>query len=868
MALLQNEDFTIWQLRTAYLSTIKDGIGDRLINVNSSVLNSPGFRSAGWSATSNANAAHIKRTHSPPIPTGALAPGLSHANSISRKDGDGTNEDRVPAGLGFGIDDEEVGEDREGPLMAGGSAGDKKGLSLMDRRFPEKKKTRTDFGQKHRRRNARRPSIPGDTVEEDSSDLSDESDEETARQRAVQQIQFTKIPIRQRAGSSPIRASNQKGPRVFITSPSVRSVDNRFRRSSLGAVGPTKTRARGDTITSSELSSDIELDPEMMKKRQIHFAKQEEIIMLQEDAESEKLEEEVEIERTIADGARRRDEESIAGSVGSALSSDFGATAGSGSLLARVGIEGALGSSSPLIMNKMRRPTGPKTDSSPKKNKESTSILQTLPPPQPISTIAIEPVSLLSNMLNARKTTPANPMEKYAALSGKGSSGPQLYVKLYVPGSNQPEDPIDMPLNRYMKDGDQQRSATVAEAIGLALWRYMEDGLKPRIEGDKRCANRWNLRLVEDGEVDYDFPPLARKSAMVDFTSNNNRAAANRGRSRSKPYDEFALVEATQKEFEENEALCPQDSMAAVNDTETATSATPTITNQVKTGTGRTNPILGLPFSTALNDSSLTPADLPAVPTSHSTPRMGVSRQLKVRYLDLEGSRRITTMNTSTDSYIAEILDSVCKKWGLDRGNFLLKVLGSNTIAPLDRTVEALGTIVELDLVRRRFGAGPLSLTGSPGSSSPNAPLLVDNPTNGQSGKKGKKGGVRMLHPLAQKQDVFGSYYKKYHVIRKQSMSFTTSSQRVLAFDHDYMHIMPADTGRTLFESNTKTTSVLFSDVVGSKVSRRHPKSFRVVVLRGNEANEQKRYDFEAKTALEASEIVDEIKKNMMQHRI
>jgi hypothetical protein len=239
---------------------------------------------------------------------------------------------------------------------------------------------------------------------------------------------------------------------------------------------------------------------------------------------------------------------------------------------------------------------------------------------------------------------------------------------------------------------------------------------------------------------------------------------------------------------------------------------------------------------------------------------------LRIRFIDLEATQT-TSMNTTTDSYIAELLDSVCKKWGLDKGNYLLKVMGSNTVAPLDRTVEALGSITELDLVRRRFGAGPLSLTGSPGSSSPNAPLLIDNSNNATSAKKGKKGS-HMLHPLAQKQDLVGGYYRRYHVIRKQSMSFTASNQRVLAFDNDYMHIMPAETGKTLFEVNTKTTSISFSDVVGSKVSRRHPKSFRVVVLKGNEASEQKRYDFEAKNALEAAEIVDEIKKNMLHYRV
>lgn len=123
-----------------------------------------------------------------------------------------------------------------------------------------------------------------------------------------------------------------------------------------------------------------------------------------------------------------------------------------------------------------------------------------------------------------------------------------------------------------------------------------------------------------------------------------------------------------------------------------------------------------------------------------------------------------------------------------------------------------------------------------------------------------------MLHPIPQRPDPIGGYYRRYHVFRKQSMSFTASNQRALTFDNDYMHIMPPDTGKTV--SDAKTRSISFNDVVGCKVSRRHPKSFRVVVLRGNDANEQKRYDFEARNALEAVEIVDEIKKNMAHYRI
>lgn len=683
------------------------------------------------------------------------------------------------------------------------------------------------------------------------------------------------MPVRERAGSSPIRSRNRRddGPEVLITSPSRRSVDSRYRRGSLGAVEAVKARERRDTATSSDISSENELDPSVFKRRQIHFSSQDQIVP--ENGAEKKYDDDGEIDDTI-DELNENDDDSGAESVGSALSSEFGVTSASASLLGDVGIGGPLNSASPLVMQKL-----PPIDSDipSKKAKGTGGKLQGLPPTRPMS--SLPSVSLLSTALKARRQAPVNPVERFGVLSAKGSTD-ALHIKIYTPFSSSPDHPFDMALARESKDSEPGSPVTVVQAIGLSLFVYNKEGLKPPIEGARLAVNKWTLRMVEDGEVEYDFPPLARSRPIVDFTSNNNRSAAGRGRSRSKPFDEFALVEATEAEFQENEKLFPQFSVAArTEEPNDAAQPTPVIPQApTKPMASRQNPILGQPFSSALNDSTLTPADRPALPTTHATPRMGVTKTLKVRFIDPDASTQVTSINTSTDSYIAEILDSVCRKWGLDKGNHILKVLGSNTIAPLDRTVEALGNITELDLVRRRFGAAPISLTGSPGSSSPNAPLLIDSTANSQ-GKKGKKGGPQyqqqyyqqrrqqqMLHPLAQKQDLVLGYYRRYNVIRKQSMSFTTSSQRVLAFDTEYMHIMPGETGRTLFESNTKTTSISFNDVVGSKVSRRHPKSFRVVVLRNaGEQNEQKRYDFEAKSTAESAEIVDEIKKNMAHYR-
>lgn len=191
--------FTIWQLRTSYLATIKDGVGDRLINVNSSILNSPCFRSAGWSATADPNAAHIKRTHSPPIPT-ATTVGEQYAGSGSQStarrgggSGSGTvrNEAITREGSYAGEDTLQLGnrsgtaadedDDEEITLNTNGITG--LGFSNIMRQTHKKKSSHTDLRRRGRQKvSSRRPVTPGE-AEEDSSDLSDESDEETSRQR-------------------------------------------------------------------------------------------------------------------------------------------------------------------------------------------------------------------------------------------------------------------------------------------------------------------------------------------------------------------------------------------------------------------------------------------------------------------------------------------------------------------------------------------------------------------------------------------------------------------------------------------------------------------------------------------------------------
>ncbi|KAL9603888.1 MAG: hypothetical protein Q9219_000826 [cf. Caloplaca sp. 3 TL-2023] len=766
------------------------------------------FRAAGWSA----NSADIKRTYSPPIPTAITSDYFA----------------APPRSAGFappGFNDEED----EGGMVTGRGSTDTVGPGPNIRR---------------RRRREQHE-------EEDSSDLSDESDDEVDESRAAQQIKFAKMPVRNRAGSSPIRSSATKeGIEVLVTSPSRPSGSGRLRRGSLGAVEAIKQRARRDTTTSSEMSSENELDPSLFKRRQLNptRAAKASTLLTEKHREDER--------QTM----RSIDEDSAEGSAASSLSSGFLDAADSGSLLDDLNPLAAPVASA--------RPTGiAAVEESPKKLKPPpNNMLQAPIPKRPISTVV--PGSILGQAIKAQKQTPKNPVELFARLSGKGVPNP-LNIRIYASFSDSPGKPFEMPLQRTTQntESDDTPQVTVADAIGLSLWRYLKEGYKPSIDPSQLNVNQWALRMIEDGEVDYDFPPLTRTRPISDFTSNNNRGP--RGRSREKPYDSFALVKASDAEYKDNQKSTPRyDQLfaAAVPQEEPA----PASPQRKRTDRGSKDFSAAAPeLPAAVRKLTAAPSERPILATQHSTPRMGPPKMLRIHFRSLEAYSQNTTIEVTTDSYLAEVLDTVCKKWKLDKAYHHLRVTGTRTIAPVDRTVESIGAHTDLDLERRRFvNEGAVGVSGSPGSSSPNAPLFLKS----DSPRRGKRN-APMLHPLAQKQDLPSNSgrYKKYTVFRKQPMSFTSHHQYSLVLDEEYMHAIPAESARAM--SNEKTRRIPFSEIVGCKANSRHAKQFKaeeltqavqVVVFR---ENTQKRYDFIAQTAAEAAEIVEEASKGMEPYR-
>ena len=741
--------------------------------MDSSILNDPCFRAASWTA----DHPDIKRTYSPPIPT-AVASDYFTAPPRS-------------AGLApSGFNDEEF----EGGMVTG------RGNEIVE---PVQGLPRRRRGEQHH-------------DDDDSSDLSDDSDEDDeAAGRAAQQIKFNKMPLRTRAGSSPIQGSKLAGDvNINVISPSRRSTEGRLRGESFSRVEAMKQRARADTATSSDLSSDNELDPALFQRRQIKPRKA---------TEGSKL-----VPENIPSHGRQDSggmsepaepiEEDSGEDLASSLSSGFGETADSESLMDE--LRNNMGSSS-LTNVKVTLPI-PSADSPRKPRIPHASTLQALPPPRPISTVI--PGSLLGQAIKASSAKPSNPVEKYAKLSGKGVPNP-LLIKIFAPFSKTPARAIEMPIQRVVQDdrSGETPPVKVVDAIGLALWLYQEEDLQPALEQRQLNPNSWALRLIEDGEVDYDFPALSRTRPIGDFTSNNNRPP--RGRSREKPHDDFALVEVNQAQSAENRILTPQyEPEQAGEEERPSTAATMSAIDDRKA-----MPPPTIPASVANSMFSQTarklgaPASRPNPSIAHSTPRMGPPKLLKIHFTSIEAYSQVTSVEVTTDTYLAEVLDIVCKRWNLDKGYHILKVAGTNTIAPVDRTVESLGTRTDLDLTRRRFvGEGTVGLFGSPGTSSPNAPLFLQPET-----PRKNKGTVTAAHPLAMKQDSLSSAkYKKYNVVRKQPISLAPWQPRMILMDEDYVHILPPE--KHLYDPNAKTTRIPYNMIVGCKVSRRHPKTFRV----------------------------------------
>ena len=759
-----------------------------MITLNEGFLNTAPFKAAGW----RTNHALSKRSHSPPIPTAIRSEYFQAPRAR------------------FALE-EEV---EDGGLLTGDA----------DTMAPS-------IATKRRRRR--------EHEEDDSSDLSDDSEEEQDN-RAGQQIKFAKLPVRTRAGSSPLQSSNLRQ----MTTASPPRAGAGTRRGSQSALDTVKERVRRDTVTSSEVSSENEFDNSGFHHQREAAREAGRMAAAKASRRRARSNDEMPGSKLHDTIFHAEDEDE---SDNSDLDDAFGESIDSTSILDGVG--NPLPPASPTVQVVGTPPRFTRTSTIRKSQAPQPRVLEALPPPRPMSTIrpesVVQPVSILSQLLKSKKSKskPMMPLQRFAPLSGQGDPGRPYSLRIYLPFAENPEDTLDLLMRRDITDdaGSNPRQVTVVDLIGLSLLRYAEEKKEPALEPEKLNVNRWILRMVEDGEIEDDFPPLDRKSALASFTTANNKAGGAssahgpargpaRMRANSKVHDDFALVQASTEEYEENKEATPEyEPEEADGDAEGDKDAgtTPKNTPQANPpyladSQPRQDPLLVTTYRRGNN------LDQPQVAAAAAQTAKGPQKLLRINIISSDASSgQLVTVDVTTDAWLAQVRELVCKKRQLDPSWHVFSIAG--TQVKMDRPVSSLGAVSELDLIRARPQNIQLSTTGSPSSASPKMLPFADGHQ-----KRWKRDKFMGAHPLARealKQDELSNgNYKKYTVWRKQPMRIVGMSERILVIDGEYIHIMAASGGKAI-EGRAKVTTVHFSNVVGCKVMRKHPTTFKVCRL-------------------------------------
>jgi len=135
--------------------------------------------------------------------------------------------------------------------------------------------------------------------------------------------------------------------------------------------------------------------------------------------------------------------------------------------------------------------------------------------------------------------------------------------------------------------------------------------------------------------------------------------------------------------------------------------------------------------SLAAPTTPLTSSATPSIVTNQPSGRPNVSIRrgsasaktvlLRIRlYPYTETGAQSTMLEVTTESYLSEVLDLICKKLHLDKTLYVLRLPGTSIMIPGSRRVESLQGRTELELIRKSaleaLTAGE-SKAGTPGSS-------------------------------------------------------------------------------------------------------------------------------------------------------
>lgn len=476
--------------------------------------------------------------------------------------------------------------------------------------------------------------------------------------------------------------------------------------------------------------------------------------------------------------------------------------------------------------------------------------------------------SLLTSQIKAKQAGAENPLEEYIFAAGKAERAP-LKLKMYMPSSDQPRKPWQVIV---------RTDVNVSNAIGFALYCYMEEKRTPELKPDMCNANKWTLRIVEDdGEPDEDFPALDRTRMLSAYK-----------------FDEFALVEATPEQVIENEKITPSIRKKVVSKPE---------------------------------------VNKPAVQTSveNGQPEKVTLRVYQYPFDDML-SAVYWTDEVNVKTSIDEILYQICVDKNLEQDQYVCKIAGRRKIIPRGANIQSLDGMYNLELTPRRIvnkmngyavllsdlppikkiksanaavsqpaaipsspppisgglrsslslkrtsatftgaikfrvstederSGSRLSFTGRPSTSStssvPPTKATHHSTSAAAHARVASNARASMLVPPLLPDSLTAIGFQKYKIWRRQPMSFMQRHERVLALDGEYVHIMPSD-DRAWYDYSPKTSSFHISQMTKCKQSRKIPTNFKIVIMKATGVS--KRYDLEALEPATTQDIVAKLK--------
>ncbi|BGP51133.1 Component of a membrane-bound complex containing the Tor2p kinase [Rhodotorula kratochvilovae] len=429
---------------------------------------------------------------------------------------------------------------------------------------------------------------------------------------------------------------------------------------------------------------------------------------------------------------------------------------------------------------------------------------------------------------SSRGPNPFSPL--YAAcVSRSAQEGDAVPLRLFFPASAAPERPVEVRV---------KRDVSVEEVLGVGLWAYWEEGREPPLEDvevddarEGRETARWALRIVEDGEVDEDFPALDRMRNISAFG-----------------FTEFAVVRDEEEQVEDN--LAKQATIVR-RPSRILASAPPAAAPPAQ-------PASPLDPQTCAAGSALAVPVLLKIALPPVTAAEGVIARERGEEVGVQ-----TTVQVPSDTYLADVLELVIRKRGFRTSArewaLVVRLQDGDLVVPLDRTVESLGEQHELELVpRAQVGPGGVrKMLGASGrNQDPSQSIFMPSHLAAAAQPAYQSAAAAATAAAAP--------YLHFSVLRKLPMSLGGRHARVIAIDGDYLHFMPPE-GNLPALTRGRTTSFHVSAVHACKISRRSASSFKIVVH--TKRGVDKRYDFEAESPERAREIVETVRRVMEFYR-